>query len=315
MRCALDGDATLFVGAGLSFLAKNKAGNTLPDGASLVDILLSQPLGTGSSHPLERIAGHIFRQKGADYLYDLLSSTLRVDTIDARLTKLYDLPWRRIYTTNYDDAIETAIKGRRPVSSLTLDDETSAAGPGSIIHLNGAINNVSPSTIRNGITLSNYSYSTSKLVESDWYKFFTRDLRSSRAIIFIGYSLGDLDIQRAVISDETFSRKTFFFISPKADELEIDAIQDYGQLTPGGIDALASAISSVAKDYESVRFSSAFVALTELHHATGNDARPTTNAQKLVDQLVYGRLPEIDVLSSEKVFGDLTYLVHRRQDR
>lgn len=56
LRCALDGDAVLFVGAGLSFLSKNKYDNSLPNGALLVDVLLDQPLGTGSKHPLDRIA-------------------------------------------------------------------------------------------------------------------------------------------------------------------------------------------------------------------------------------------------------------------
>jgi hypothetical protein len=35
IRCALDGDAMLFVGAGLSFLSKNRDGEQIPDGKAL----------------------------------------------------------------------------------------------------------------------------------------------------------------------------------------------------------------------------------------------------------------------------------------
>jgi SIR2-like domain len=226
----------LFIGAGLSFLSKNMSGEGLPDGRSLIDVLLGQPPGTGSPHPLERVAGHVVRTKGVDFLYDLLRNRLTVKSVDPILLQLYNLPWRRIYTTNYDDAIETALKGRRPISPVTLDDEIANAGPGSVIHLNGAIGRVSSANLQTGLVLTDYSYATSRLIESEWYKFFLRDLRSARALIFAGYSLADVDIQRALISEEFITKKSFFFISPKADQLETDVIADYGTLVSGGVD-------------------------------------------------------------------------------
>jgi SIR2-like domain len=173
----LDGDAVLFVGAGVSFLSRNMEDENLPDGASLVDILLEQPRGKGSKHPLDRIADHVVRNKGVDFVYDLLKRKLTVKSVDSKLTVLYDLPWRRIYTTNYDNAIETAIRGARAISRITLDNETADAGPGSIIHLNGSILDVSPASLQSGLTLTEYSYATSKLLDSEWFKFFLRDIR------------------------------------------------------------------------------------------------------------------------------------------
>ena len=304
----------LFVGAGVSFLSRNMEDENLPDGASLVDILLEQPRGKGSKHPLDRIADHVVRNKGVDFVYDLLKRKLTVKSVDSKLTVLYDLPWRRIYTTNYDNAIETAIRGARAISRITLENETADAGPGSIIHLNGSILDVSPASLQSGLTLTEYSYATSKLLDSEWFKFFLRDIRSARAIIFVGYSLSDLDIQRALITEEAFVRKSFFFISPSADQLEIDAISDYGALVPGGIDTLVSEIELVSSDYDGVRFSSAFIALAEVSPSSMMDSG-TLHAQKLTDQLVYGRLPESEVLHDENVFGSQPFLVLRRQDQ
>lgn len=314
LRCALDGDAILFVGAGLSFLSKTAAGEKIPDGPGLVNLLLGQPLDAKSKHPLDRVAGHVVRSKGADFVYDTLKESLTVFVTDNKLIRLYDMPWRRIYTTNYDNAIEVSLTGKRPVSSITIDEDTSKAAPGSIVHINGYIKKISPASISTGLTLTDHSYATSKFIASEWFKFFLRDIRASRAIIFAGYSLADLDIQRALISEDAISKKSFFFISPTADALEQSAIGEYGRVLPGGIDALVKQIDEVAADYPTVRFSSAYVALTEVLPDTVSENN-LTNAQKLTEQLVYGKLPEKEVLQHENVFGSQPFLVLRKQDR
>lgn len=285
----------------------------LPDGNSLIDILLEQPAGTGSKHPLERVAGHVTKSKGVDFLYNLLERKIVAVKVDPRLVTLYDLPWRRIYTTNYDNAIEFAIDGRRPISSLSFDKPPKSAAPGSIIHINGSFRDVSPANISSGLILTDYSYSTSRIIESEWYNFFLKDLSAARAIFFVGYSLSDLDIQRALVSDKSISRKSLFFISPKADEIEKDTIRNYGDLISGGVDALVSSITHTSTDYKPVRFSKAFVALKEVridHEYINSD----TKAKKLSDQLVYGKLPEQEILTDENVFAGNLFLVSRKQD-
>lgn len=49
LRSALDGDAILFVGAGLSFLARGPGGKRIPDVDALIDLLLEQSSGTARS--------------------------------------------------------------------------------------------------------------------------------------------------------------------------------------------------------------------------------------------------------------------------
>lgn len=314
IRSVLDGDGILFVGAGLSFLAKNASGHTLPDGQALIDLLLEQPSKTGSKHPLDRVAGHIVRKKGVDFVYELLKKSLTASHVNPRLQALYNLPWRNIYTTNYDDAIEYCLRGKRPISSIGINDEIAKSRPGAIIHLNGYIGDVIPANLQSGLVLTDQSYATSKLQDSEWLKFFLRDLRSARTIIFAGYSLADLDIQRALIADETLSRKTIFFISPYADELEKGAIGEYGTIMDGGVEHLFDRVDAVAKDYESVRFSPRFLALSELKIEINLDTAKT-NVQKITEQLVYGQLPENDILHKSHVFGKQPYLIVRKQDQ
>lgn len=313
VRIALDGDAVLFTGAGLSFLSKSANDATLPSGDLLKDILLDQPHGTGSLHTLDRVAGHALRQRGVEWVFDVLKSSLTVATVDDRLSQLYNLPWRRIYTSNYDHAAELCRKRAHAESSLTLDDEVSMSMPGSIVHLNGSIARVSPAGLQAGLALTDMSYATSRLIDSDWFRLFLRDLKTARAIIFAGYSLYDLDIARALIEDESLARKVLFFVSPDADVIELGTMSQYGRVVDGGIDALTDAIKEVSGTYQPRALSRAFVALEEV--IVSETENPDTNAHKLYQQLVYGRLQQTEYLQGETVFGSQPYLVTRKQDR
>ena len=98
-RSVLDGSATLFIGAGLSFLSKNAAGEILPNGEQLI-ISLHAGSGATKSYALDKIANFYIKKHGPLKLYDCLTQALTVSSGDRRLSNLYKYPWRRIYTTN-----------------------------------------------------------------------------------------------------------------------------------------------------------------------------------------------------------------------
>ena len=102
----LEGSAILFVGAGLSFLSKNKNGTTLPNGELLKQ--LHTETGTKKVFPLEKISSFYVKKFGSARLYEYLLNALTVHSMSKELVDFYKLPWRRIYTTNYDNAIEFA---------------------------------------------------------------------------------------------------------------------------------------------------------------------------------------------------------------
>lgn len=311
LRASLDGDGILFVGGGLSFLSKNAQGEHLPDAMHLVDLLLNQPAGTGSKHKLDRIAGEAIRKKGVDFVYDVISKRYTVTASDERLKAVVNIPWKRIYTTNYDNAIQIARAGVRPVSTLTLDDAPSSATVGSIVHLNGFVKQVSPSNLESGLLLSDSSYADSRLLETGWLSALERDLRTSRAIIFAGYSLYDLDIERVLVKAEGTDRKAYFFVSPDADEIEVSTLQRFGTVVPGGVDALVAQIGAVSIGYRPPQFATGLTALRELRQEP--EYRRGLAVTKINEQLVYGVLPEQEVLADQFVFEDQRFLVRRSQ--
>src|SRR5688572_29067876 len=110
---AADGDAILFVGAGIGFLIEGPNG-TLPDGAKLSNRIL----GRGDDEPaqlLDKAVGYAIRKgPGVEHVYKILVENLTVKSVDSGLADLFALPWRRIYTTNYDNAIEHSRSGKQP---------------------------------------------------------------------------------------------------------------------------------------------------------------------------------------------------------
>ena len=220
---------------------------------------------------------------------------------------------KRIYTTNYDNAAEVSRSGKFPISSVTIDEPQSTAGIGSVVHLNGYIKRVSPANLEKELLLTDASYAASRLVETGWLSSFERDLTTSRAVIFAGYSLYDLEIDKVLLAADSISRKTFFFIAPDADDIEVSTLQRYGTVVPGGIDVLVNKIEEVTSDYTPPSFIGGFTSLRELSTPRNLD-RKGSSAEKLTEQFVYGQLPENEILARSPIFGNQTFLVNRRQD-
>lgn len=315
IRSAIDGDSLLFVGAGISFLSRGMNGKAIPNSQTLTDLLLDQPPGTGSKHTLERISGSILRKRGRDHIYRTISDNFMVESVDDILKFIYSLPWKRIYTTNYDNAIETAQTGQRRPISLTVDDNQSEIQIGSIIHLNGYVKKITPQNVETSLLLTDTSYAASRLRDTGWLSAFEKDISSSRSVFFIGYSLFDLDIDRVLYRSEQTKRKFFFSISPDADEIESSTIERYGSIVPGGIDQIYQNFLKQRSVYTPPSFPRSFTALRELTKVDNETNNSDTSAQILYKQLVHGILPEKEVLNGLNLYDNQPYIIPRQQDK
>lgn len=299
------------MGAGVSYLSKNNTGNPLPSGAKLLEILKKDLELSDAQHPLDRVAGRYVRKFGASSLYDKIIYLLKATEVDDRLANLYTMNWRRIYTTNYDDAIEVARKSIRLPSSLTIEDSTERVSDGATIHINGFIERVSPSNISTNLVLTDTSYATNNFGKGPWSQFFSTDIRLCRSLIFVGYSLYDLDIARILIEDQSIKEKTVFIISPNADEIEKDTLSDYGTVFAKGFDFLAERVDLVSSTYEQKAKSEVFSAIREL--GIGYPKRTISTSNRIYEQLVYGAIPFDEIFSETPAFEEVYYLVKREQ--
>lgn len=197
VRHALDGTAMLFVGSGLGFLAKASSGERLPNGRDLANLLHAEMGIDVGRHNLQRISQYAFNKLGPDRLLSMLRERLKVSQVDERLKELYRAPWQRIYTTNYDDAIEVSRRGESIVSSFTLRDSPMSAPRGAVVHLNGFIDSITPDSFAKDAVLTDISYSVNEFQDSDWSRQFLIDIRTSRSILFVGYGNYILDVGTA----------------------------------------------------------------------------------------------------------------------
>lgn len=310
MRIAADGDAILFVGAGVGFLVKGPRG-PLPDGTKLSNRILGRLDDEPNAPPLDRAAGFAIRKGvGAEGLYKILKENLTVVEVDERLARLYSLPWKRVYTTNYDEAIEIARDRKQPTNSCQLESPVSRAKVGTVLHINGRFAAISASSLDSDLSLSDRSYAIRNFEKSPWYGYFSRDLDNARAVVFVGYSLYDLDIARLIFSSN-IKAKTFFFVHPNIDEIEHDTISQYGQVPGGGAIGLLSAMDESLRDYTP---SSHKMRFSHLRPIGTSEASGRVEPSRLLDaQLVFGTLPEREVVQNSPVFDDESYVINRTQ--
>jgi hypothetical protein len=309
LRIAADGDAVLFVGAGIGFLVEGPRGS-IPDGPTLSNRMLGRPDDNRPVPLLDKAVGFAVRKgDGVEGVYKTLVNNLAVKSVDSGLAELFSLPWRRIYTTNYDEAIELSRKGRQPTNSCVLETGTEKAKIGTVLHINGRLSNVSPASLERELSLSDRSYADRNLERSPWYAYLARDLETARAVIFVGYSLYDIDISRLLLSSD-ISGKTFFFLSPSIDEIEEENVALYGQTPGGGALALIKGMQDALTDYTPGKRRRNYSNLLEI----GKDPTDRPEPARLLDaQLVFGVLPEGEVAAGVPVFSDRQYVIQREQ--
>jgi len=310
LRHVLDGSACLFVGAGVSFLSQDAHGDALPNGDALKRELEKQMNINAANHTLDQIANYYVRKQGPAKLFDFLKSRLTVSKIDERLKAFYRRDWKRVYTTNYDNAVEVSRDGLR-VSTYTLIDEPSQVPDSSIIHINGYILRVAVTTIEEDIRLTDYSYATSELAKSAWAQVFRTDLRVSRSIIFIGYSLADLDIARIILEESSLKGKCFFIIAPDADEIEIETLSRFGEVFPSGVEALFDKFSEIESSHTKSTKNDIYFSLSSFSNL--RKGRDRSAAKLIDDQLIYGEPAVYQIIAGVPVFDEVQFLVPREE--
>jgi hypothetical protein len=227
--------AVLFLGAGFSADATNRAGNTIPVGNTFAANLwkfIGYP-GPYDGTPLARIYEAALTKKHSD-LQHLLEETFTCEKIPAWYQILAKIFWLRIYTTNIDDLVEKIYKQSADVprlsvrNGLTSDYEERDQFLASIqyVKLNGTLEG-GP----RGITFSTRQYAD-RLAKMDiWYDHFARDY-STRMTVFIGSKIDEPLFWQALaargqkLAASDPSPKSFV-VSRTFSPPELDALKSY----------------------------------------------------------------------------------------
>lgn len=234
--------SVLFLGAGFSHAAKNINNQHLPTANQLRNIFarrLDLPLDT--PHDLRTLATAATERPDLD-VYNMLYRLFTVRALQSDQEEILRHRWWRIYTTNYDDAVEFSyIAGGRSRNFYTYEDDKPRKLPsGSVIHLHGYIGRCDAQNVMNQLILDDTAYAKQHFDGSDWYDDFSRDLRFCEACFFVGYGLRDYNISSLLLMQPEIGKKTFFVIKEtESDRIVLDRLQSYGSLLPIGVSGFA----------------------------------------------------------------------------
>ena len=150
----------LFLGSGFSLGATNIARGNPPNGSELrrhFIKLLKLPLDT--TYDLQVLTEE-FAENDAKKLHAELYRIFRVTALDGMQSTILSEPWRRIYTTNYDDAVEThRFETKTKPNAFDVSERVPNKLPnGAIVHLHGSIRLVTPENVRESLVLGETSY-------------------------------------------------------------------------------------------------------------------------------------------------------------
>jgi hypothetical protein len=255
---ALSGEAVLFCGAGFSMGATNLRGKPMKSGSELA-AHLSGLCDLGAALPLEDASARYISQFDVDSLISELRQEYTAKDISQHQLDIAQVPWRRVYTTNYDDVLETAYaRCSRQLTPVTFRDSIHRVpkDPTLGIHFNGFIDRLDRDSILSELKLTDSSYITSSVMDSAWASYFRNDLNAARCVFFVGYSLADLDIKRLIFPLQSLKAKCFFMVGDNPDistQLRIEMFGMNGQMDAASLgNALSAARASFVPSLVSV---------------------------------------------------------------
>ena len=240
------GNAILFTGAGFSLDLKS-INNQHPLEAKELSKKICELIGIDIDEDLQFTSDYCIKKtKKVDELIYLLKDFFSIKSVSEETNTICSIKWRRFYTTNYDRGIEIALANNgKKYQTIGIDFEVGKfiRNENPCIHLNGVIDNLSRDSLNTTFKLSNSSYVDSDLASSpNWRYFFQEDLDKCSAIIFIGYSLYDMDIKKLLHENEELKQKTFFITPENISEKEKFQYGEYGTIIKIGKKGFAEVI-------------------------------------------------------------------------
>lgn len=231
----------MFLGSGFSQSAKNIRNENLPTGRGLRDEF-AKLLGVDpNAYDLKTLADEIASRQDLN-LYQILYELFTVKELQPSQGYILRLPWRRIYTTNYDDAVELAyVQNPKKPPSFNYDDEKPRKLPnGSVIHLHGVIRSATEENVLDQLVLNENAYIRQHFEKSPWYDDFDRDLRFCSACFFVGYNLADHHITALLMQNPSVREKTHFVTRKICDKIFANRVEPYGTVLPIEVEGFAT---------------------------------------------------------------------------
>lgn len=278
----------LFLGSGFSLGATNIANKSPPNGKELRRHFIQQlKLPADTDYDLQ-VLSEEFAENEPRTLCDELYKIFRLTELTTGQSTVLNEPWRRVYSTNYDDAVELhRLNQKVSPNSFDVSEPVPNKLPHSaVVHLHGSIRLITPENVKESLILGEGSYVNQYVVRSPWYEQFQRDLAFASTLYIVGYSLSDYHIAALLMANPKLAERTIFIQGPTPDKMFERRTARYGRTmfigTDGFAEMLTRAPRTAAPKLNSLR---SFRPLAPTRDRKAG-ARPT--AAEVFDLLVYG---------------------------
>ena len=305
------GNAVLFTGAGFSSGAKNIVNTEPPHAKELAD-LISEQGGFDGEGDLKFSANYFLRIKEEHELIKLLKEQYTLKNISLSHKNICSIPWRRIYSTNYDNSIELALQANELLGEcITLNEDPTIyyKKKNICVQINGKVSTLNNEHIPESFKLSTASYlSADSFLNSNWFYSFKKDLEKSSAIVFVGYSLYDIEIQKILFESKHFKEKTYFIIHEEASKKLIFELSEFGEVFTIGINNFSSELmKNMPKKIEKEFWLDSFI-----HYSIGNNLQEITD-KEILEFLLHGTLDDTYINDAITGSQSLPYLILRKE--
>ncbi|WP_343632467.1 SIR2 family protein [Fluviicola sp.] len=330
----LTGNCLLFTGSGFGYGAKNIQDKEFLLGSGLSNLLYQECGITEHDNDLKSASELFLDDRGEHELIEILKREFTLKTITEDHSLIGTLPWKRIYTTNYDQILEHSYIAAgnllTPVSLIDKIDQYKDFRK-LCVHLNGYIDSLTPNSLNHEFKLTNTSYLTTDFINSQWVDLFRSDIQTCDEIIFIGFSTtSDLDISRIIAEKITsIKEKCLFIVGPQESSLNIKRLEKFGEVYKIGLNGFVNEIKEKQKTFtppEEITYIfksfKQFSLSDELHSLKDDDfyelmlkgnLNSTLAHQSLIDFNKYPYIlkrEEVDTFFEKVNGGQLNFVVH-----
>lgn len=286
---ALKGNCVLFLGAGFSHEARNKFSKRFPSADELsLEMQRQLPSSDSSLLSLKESSEDYIDEYGKEKLFNLISETFRTKETNKDYSSLAGVSWRRIYTTNYDDLVETTYRASgRTINSLLMTDEPAlmTTNDTTCLHLNGFVEKMALNKFNAEFKLTETSYLSRMFSNGKWKTIFNADLRECDYIFFIGYSLYDIDIELLLIENSEIKDKIIFITAPEPNSRLIKKLVKYGDVHKIGVAGFLDELSNAIDTWKDVKNEFTFTQLKKFNSPAPQQDFKTSD---IVSLFLYG---------------------------
>lgn len=247
----LDGSAICFLGAGFSTLATDAHGAQVPSTSQLIDELwgiAGIPAEPGAS--LTDIADFFESRGRTKELRKHLVDRLTICNASVEQQFILELPWRAIFTTNFDDIVERVISpGLMQVVSPARRPNFVRTDLRQLYYLHGRALDILESDVDPGLVISESNYIDLRIKDSELYAAFVNEVSAATQVFFLGYSVKDTEIAaRIVAQGESLRRKAIVVTQDGQGEVSLSRLAKFGAVFPIGVTDFSSRVYQQASD-------------------------------------------------------------------